>query len=223
MKTYHPEKWHSQAAQNLGGAMKKKIGTSTYSCVDCALHNLRVSIPQTPFSIEPLGNWEEACETSEQAPRHQTDTGPEQKGGVLTLRKKWGVGRFAEDVWRLMRWCIPCWEEGSAFSWRFRRKSLTKACTFEAYSCYFPTQSYCSDSQGLIWSVVSKPYLWIHLLHFSVPTPHPVLPADFWMSSTSTHCRPLLQLTTPPPPPPELCSPADRLTCSICHHSNHCS
>ena len=48
-------------ARNFLRAQRKNIKASLYSCIACALPNCGVTIPQTPFSIEPCGNfeWEE--------------------------------------------------------------------------------------------------------------------------------------------------------------------
>lgn len=45
-------------AQNFLRAQRKNIKTSLYSCVACALHNCGVTIPQTPFSVEPCRAFE---------------------------------------------------------------------------------------------------------------------------------------------------------------------
>ena len=69
-----------------------------------------------------------------------------------------------------------------------------------SYSFYFSIQSYNSDSQGLIWYVVSKTYLSkFASCHLPAPTPHcilatPLFPAGFWMTHTSAHSRPSLQV-----------------------------
>ena len=68
-------------------------------------------------------------------------------------------------------------------------------CLIGGYSFYFSIQSYYSNSQGLIWFVVSETYLckFTSLPHPSLYTSHPLFPAGFWTTCPSVHFRPSLQ------------------------------